>query len=294
MTSLLDVRGLSVAFGDVEVVHDVSFSLRAGEALGIVGESGSGKTQTMLAVLRLLARGGRATAGSVTLSGRELLTLSAEEMRQVRGRDIALVSQDALSALNPAMTVGTQMAEPLIFNEGMSEDAALARCAELLDQVGIPGARARLDAYPHQLSGGMQQRVGLARALAVEPKVLLMDEPFAALDAMTREVLRRELLQLWSLRKTAIVFVTHDLDEAILLSQRIILLRPRPGRIDQIVDVPLPQPRWQTNPRKLPEFAALQEQLWARIQAMADDSAEIGELASVLTAAATEPAGVHR
>jgi ABC-type microcin C transport system duplicated ATPase subunit YejF len=164
MTGLLDVRGLSVAFGEVEVVHDVSFSLGAGEALGIVGESGSGKTQTMLAVLRLLARGGKVTAGSVTFDGRDLLTLSPEEMRQVRGRGIALVSQDALSALNPSMSIGTQMAEPLIFNEGIDEEAALARCVELLDQVGIPGAKARLDAYPHQLSGGMRQRVLIAMA----------------------------------------------------------------------------------------------------------------------------------
>src|SRR5690606_1688748 len=135
------------------------------------------------------------------------------------------------------------------------------------------------DAYPHELSGGMQQRVGLARALAVEPKVLLMDEPFAALDAMTREVLRRELLQMWSRRRMAIVFVTHDIDEAIMLSQRIVLLRPRPGRVDEIIDIDLPEPRWQNDPRGLPAFAAMREHLWSRIHDMVRDGAELEELA---------------
>ncbi len=125
----------------------------------------------------------------------------------------------------------------------------------------------------------MQQRVGLARALAVEPKVLLMDEPFAALDAMTREVLRRELQHMWSRRRMTIVFVTHDIDEAILLSQRIVLLKPRPGRIDEVVDVDLPEPRLQTDPRALPRFAQLREHLWSRIHAMSRDGTPLEELA---------------
>jgi NitT/TauT family transport system ATP-binding protein len=125
----------------------------------------------------------------------------------------------------------------------------------------------------------MQQRVGLARALSVEPKVLLMDEPFAALDAMTREVLRRELLQMWSRRRMAIVFVTHDIDEAVLLSQRVVLLRPRPGRVDEIVEVELPEPRWRHDPRGLPAFAELRAHLWARIRDMGRDGAGLEELA---------------
>jgi NitT/TauT family transport system ATP-binding protein len=128
----------------------------------------------------------------------------------------------------------------------------------------------------------MQQRVGLARALAVEPKVLLMDEPFAALDAMTRETLRRELLQLWSRRRTAVVFVTHDIEEAIFLSQRIVLLRPRPGRIDEIVDVRLPERRWEEDPRALPEFVRLREHLWDRIRNMVREGAELEELGTAL------------
>jgi NitT/TauT family transport system ATP-binding protein len=151
------------------------------------------------------------------------------------------------------------------------------RAASLLGSVGL---RDFAEAYPHELSGGMQQRVGLARALSVDPKVLLMDEPFAALDAMTRETLRRDLLQVWARRKTAVVFVTHDIDEAILLSQRIVLLRPRPGRIDEIVEVKLPQPRWEQDPRGNPEFVRLRDYLWGRIRDMVRDGAELEELGS--------------
>ena len=224
MTDLLDVRGLSVAFGDVEVVHDVSFTLGAGEALGIVGESGSGKTQTIMAVLRLLARGGKVTAGSVILDSRELLTLSPEEMRRVRGRGIALVSQDALSALNPAMTVGTQMAEPLIFNEGMSEEAALARSAELLDQVGIPGAKARLKTYPHQLSGGMRQRVLIAMAISGRPKLLIADEPTTALDVTIQAQILRLIDRLRRELDMALVLISHDLGVVAGVADRVAIM----------------------------------------------------------------------
>ena len=224
MSDLLDVSSLSVTFGGVEVVHNVSFSLRAGEALGIVGESGSGKTQTMMAVLRLLARGGKVASGSVMLDGRDLLVLTAEEMRQVRGRDIALVSQDALSALNPSMTIGTQMAEPLIFNEGMSEKAALDRCADLLGQVGIPGAKTRLDAYPHQLSGGMRQRVLIAMAICCRPKLLIADEPTTALDVTIQAQILRLLDRLRRELDMALVLISHDLGVVAGVADRVAIM----------------------------------------------------------------------
>ena len=143
-------------------------------------------------------------------------------------------------------------------------------------------------AFPHELSGGMQQRVGLARALSVEPKVLLMDEPFAALDAMTREVLRGELLRMWSERRMAIVFVTHDIEEAVMLSQRIVLLRPRPGRVDEIAEVSLKEPRWQHDPRTQPAFIEMREHLWNRIRGMAEDGEELEELAAAFPRAPAE------
>jgi NitT/TauT family transport system ATP-binding protein len=170
--------------------------------------------------------------------------------------------------------------------------ARAERAERVMALLGAVGLRDFADSYPHELSGGMQQRVGLARALAVEPEVLLMDEPFAALDAMTRETLRGELLRMWSRRRMAVVFVTHDIDEAILLSQRIILLRPRPGRIEEIVTVTLPEPRWLHDPRGRPAFADLRAQLWASIQGMARDGTALEELARAFPDAETpEPPG---
>jgi NitT/TauT family transport system ATP-binding protein len=262
--------GKSFAEGRVRAVEDISFDVQPGEFVSLVGPSGCGKTTLLRIINGLLLP----DEGEVRVMGRE----------PQPGPDLAMVFQSA--RLLPWRTVRGNI-EFVLALRGLQRSERADRADALLEAVGLKDFTG---AYPHQLSGGMQQRVGLARALAVEPKVLLMDEPFAALDAMTREVLRRELLQLWWLRKTAIVFVTHDLDEAILLSQRIVLLRPRPGRVDEIVDVPLPQPRWDMNPRKLPEFATLHEHLWARIQGMAGDSAEIGELASLLSRPATDRA----
>src|SRR5690606_29933722 len=185
------------------------------------------------------------------------------------GPDLAMVFQSA--RLLPWLTVAGNI-EFVLQLKGLSGSERPARARALLGAVGL---RDFAEAFPHELSGGMQQRVGLARALAVEPKVLLMDEPFAALDAMTREVLRKELLQLWSRRGIAIVFVTHDIDEAVLLSQRVVLLRPRPGRVDDIVEVDFPEPRWQNDPRTLPAFKNIRDHLWARIHDMVRDGAEL-------------------
>ena len=231
---LLDVQGLSVVYGapgrEIRVVDEVSFTVGAGQALAVVGESGCGKSQTMLAVLRLLPQGGRIGSGRVRLDGRELTGLPEDEMRHVRGRGIAYIAQDALSALNPVMTIGGQMAEPLIVDDGMSEEAAHRRCVELLDMVGIPGAAERLDSYPHQLSGGMRQRVLIAMAISCRPRVLVADEPTTALDVTLQaqilaliDGLRREL-------GMALVLVSHDLglvagitdDVAIMYAGRVV------------------------------------------------------------------------
>lgn len=259
---LISLRHVGKSFGDIRALSDISFEVQPGEFVSLVGPSGCGKTTLLRLMNGLLAP----DEGVLSVMG------AAPEP----GPDLAMVFQSA--RLLPWRSVRGNI-EFVLGLRGLPRAERPARARALLGAVGLADFA---DAFPHQLSGGMQQRVGLARALAVEPKVLLMDEPFAALDAMTREVLRRELLQLWWRRKTAIVFVTHDLDEAILLSQRIVLLRPRPGRIDEIVEVPLPQPRWQDDPRQLPEFAALRAHLWDRIQGMAGDGAEVGELATVL------------
>ena len=251
--------GKSFKEGTLQVLDGISFDVRAGEFVSVVGPSGCGKTTLLRLINGLLAP----DQGKVRVRG----------AAPVPNSDLAMVFQSA--RLLPWRTVAGNI-DFVLALRGLSRKDSAARTMALLGAVGL---RDFADAYPHELSGGMQSRVGLARALAVEPQVLLMDEPFAALDAMTRETLRAELLRLWSRRRMAVVFVTHDIDEAILLSQRIILLRPRPGRIEEIVSVDLPEPRWQHDPRGLPAFAQLRSHLWGRIQGMARDGVALEDLA---------------
>ncbi|MEQ1899427.1 MAG: ABC transporter ATP-binding protein [Devosia sp.] len=251
--------GKSFAEGAVRALDDVSFDVAPGEFVCLVGPSGCGKT-TLLRMIN----------GLIEASEGEVLVMGA---RPRPGPDLAMVFQSA--RLLPWRTVSGNIEFALALR-GHARQERKRRADGLLAAVGL---RDFATAYPHQLSGGMQQRVGLARALAVEPKVLLMDEPFAALDAMTREVLRNELLRMWERRRTAIVFVTHDIDEAVLLSQRIVLLRPRPGRIQEILDVDLGGARWKKDVRALPAFTALRTHLWDRIQEMARDGVALEELA---------------
>ncbi|MDN2565075.1 ABC transporter ATP-binding protein [Aquibium sp. A9E412] len=212
---VLEVENLRVSYGSaqrpIHVVNDVSFSVRPGEALGIVGESGCGKSQTMLAVLRLLSGSGRITAGRARFEGQDLAALSARQMRRIRGHGLALISQDALSALNPSMRIGAQMAEPLVRYDGMSRGDARKRCIELLEMVGIPGAATRLAAYPHELSGGMRQRVLIAMAISGNPKLLIADEPTTALDVTIQAQILRLIDRLRRELGMALVLITHDL-----------------------------------------------------------------------------------
>ena len=269
--ALISLRQVTKSFRDGRLLalQGISFDVRPGEFVGLVGPSGCGKTT----LLRLIN-------GLIAPDQGEVLVNSAPP---VPNSDLAMVFQSA--RLLPWRTVAGNI-DFVLRLRGLSAGDSAARTQALLGAVGL---RDFADAYPHELSGGMQSRVGLARALAVEPQVLLMDEPFAALDAMTRETLRAELLRMWSRRRMAVVFVTHDIDEAILLSQRIVLLRPRPGRIDDIVSVDLPEPRWQTDPRGLPAFAQLRSHLWGRIQAMAQGGVALEELARAFPEADIPP-----
>ena len=176
---LLSVEDLRVEFwtsrGTVHAVNGISFDIAPGETLGIVGESGCGKSVTSLALLGILARAGRVTSGRASFGGRDLLQLSDRELRKIRGREIAMIFQDPMTSLNPVLTIGRQIREALQTHMGMNRREALARAAELLDQVGIPSAKARISDYPHQFSGGMRQRAMIAMALATEPKLLIAD-----------------------------------------------------------------------------------------------------------------------
>lgn len=258
---IISLNGVGRSFKDgrVQALRDISFSVAEGEFVTLVGPSGCGKTT----LLRLID-------GLITPDEGEVL-VAGKPPRP--GPNLAMVFQSA--RLMPWRTVVGNIEFALALR-GIGRGERRERALALLGSVGL---RDFANSYPHELSGGMQQRVGLARALSVDPKVLLMDEPFAALDAMTRETLRSELLRMWSRRRTAVVFVTHDIDEAVYLSQRVVMLRPRPGRVDEIITVDLPEPRWERDPRLDPTYVELRNHLWDRIRNMVKEGAELEELA---------------
>jgi oligopeptide/dipeptide ABC transporter ATP-binding protein len=222
---LLSVRDLRVQFwtrrGTVYAVNGVSFDIARGETLGIVGESGCGKSVTSLALLGILPRAGRVVDGTATFAGRELLHLSDRELRRVRGRDIAMIFQDPMTSLNPVLTIGRQIREALETHFDMGRDEANKRAAELLDHVGIPGAKARIRDYPHQFSGGMRQRAMIAMALACEPKLLIADEPTTALDVTIQAQILNLLRELVREQDTALILITHDLGVVAGMCERI-------------------------------------------------------------------------
>jgi oligopeptide/dipeptide ABC transporter ATP-binding protein len=212
--TILAVEGLEVTVGDTPIVRDVSLSLAPGGRLGLVGESGCGKTVTAMAVMGLLRRPLERTAGRVMLGDTDLATLGRRRLDRLRGSRIAMVYQDPMASLNPLQRVGRQVVEAVRLHSDVSRGAARARAVELLDEVGIPDPAARVDSYPHELSGGMRQRVMIAMALAGEPEVLLCDEPTTALDVTTQRRIVELLTRISDERRLAIVLITHDLGVA--------------------------------------------------------------------------------
>ena len=209
MTVLLEIQELRIAFDGTEVVHGVNLSVAPGERLALVGESGSGKSVTALAILRLLESA--QLSGSVRWQGRELLSLDEREMRAIRGDEIAMIFQEPMTALNPLLTIGQQIAEVLELKKGLNRQHAWQRVQELLKDVGIDEPERRANSYPHQLSGGQRQRAMMAMALASEPKLLLADEPTTALDANLRLQMLELLAQLQARTGMAVLLITHDL-----------------------------------------------------------------------------------
>jgi oligopeptide/dipeptide ABC transporter ATP-binding protein len=222
---LLSVEGLAVQFwtarGTIHAVNGVSFDIAPGETLGIVGESGCGKSVTSLALLGILPRAGRAVAGSAMFDRQDLLQLSDDDLRTIRGKEIAMIFQDPMTSLNPVLTIGSQIREPLETHFGMDRREADKRAAELVDRVGIPGAKTRLKDYPHQFSGGMRQRAMIAMALACEPKLLIADEPTTALDVTIQAQILDLLRELVVERNTALILITHDLGVVAGMCQRV-------------------------------------------------------------------------
>jgi NitT/TauT family transport system ATP-binding protein len=237
------VEGVSKAFGAVQALVDIAVHVRAGEFLSLIGPSGCGKTTLLKIIAGLVpADRGRVSVGGRVVSG--------------PGRECSVVFQDF--ALLPWATVQRNVEFGLLLRGVVPAERA-ARARRAIGKVGLAGFEA---AYPAQLSGGMQQRVGLARALAVNPQVLLMDEPFASIDEQTRRVFQDDLLSLWSEERKTVVLVTHSMEEAIYLSDRVVVLSPRPGRVHRVLDVPLPRPREAGEVRATAEFARLVDDLW--------------------------------
>jgi dipeptide transport system ATP-binding protein len=226
--ALLEIENLSVEFpshnGTMHAVDSVSLSLNTGEVLGIVGESGSGKSVTMMALMGLVAYPGHVRADKLRFDGHDLLGLSDRERRRLTGKDLSMIFQDPTTSLNPCFTVGYQLAETLKMHMGMDRKAARKRSIELLEQVGIPAPESRLYAYPHQLSGGMSQRVMIAMAIACDPKLLIADEPTTALDVTIQAQILDLLRSLQKDRGMALVLITHNMGVVQEMAQQVAVM----------------------------------------------------------------------
>ena len=244
---LLSVKNLTVVFktrfGEVPVIDDVSFSIAPGEILGIVGESGCGKTMTSLAIMRLMPEQGIVTSGSIRLSGEDLVLASEARMRDLRGNEISMVFQEPMTSLNPVFSVGEQIAEVLTAHQGLSKSEAREQAVELLESVKIPLPSRRVNDYPHQLSGGMRQRVMIAIALACRPKVLIADEPTTALDVTVQAHIFELLHDLRDQTGTSIVLITHDMASVAEMAERVMVMyagrKVEEGPVVEILTNPL-------------------------------------------------------
>ena len=243
---ILSVRGLRTHFftkaGVVKAVDDVSFAVERGQVLGLVGESGSGKSMTGYSLMGLIDPPGRIVDGSIMLDGIELTKLDAEAMRRIRGSRVAMIFQDPMMTLNPVLRIDTQMIEAILAHEKVGEAAARARAREALVMVGIPSPDERLDAYPHQFSGGMRQRVAIAIALLNKPDVIIADEPTTALDVTIQGQILYEMQRLTRETGTALIWITHDLSVIAGLADRVSVMYAgrivEEGTVEEVLAAP--------------------------------------------------------
>src|SRR5438046_202909 len=246
MRNLVEVRDLNVRFtGDrtVHAVNDLSFSVGQGEVLGLLGESGSGKSVTLRALMRLLPRKRTQISGTVNVLGRDVLAMNDEQLSAFRGQTVSMIFQEPALALDPVYTIGHQIAESVMRHEGKSQKEGMARALEMLEVVRIPSAKRRLEAYPHEMSGGMRQRAMIALALACKPKILLADEPTTALDATVQIQILLLLLELQREFGMSVIFVTHDIGVAIEICDRVAVMHAgqivERGTLSQIARSPM-------------------------------------------------------
>ena len=229
MAKLLEVKNLKTQFftqdGVVHAVNGISYTVEAGETVAIVGESGSGKSVGVMSLIRLIPMPpGKIVDGEVWFDGQDLLTLSEDELRRIRGNRIAMIFQDPMTSLNPVLTIGRQITEALELHLNMSKDEARKRAVQLLGMVGIPGAEARLDDYPHQFSGGMRQRVMIAMGLSCDPQLLIADEPTTALDVTIQAQIVDLVGRLKKELGMAIIWITHDLGVVAGMAERVLVM----------------------------------------------------------------------
>ncbi|TDP61852.1 ABC transporter ATP-binding protein [Roseateles toxinivorans] len=243
---LLEVSNLRLQFdtprGLVQAIDGISFTLDKGEILGLVGESGSGKSQTGNTIMGLLDRGARITEGSIRFKGQELLGLPQEQLRRIRGNKIAMIFQDPMMTLNPVLRIDTQMVEAVLAHQNVGREAALKLALQALERVGIAAPEERLKCYPHQLSGGMRQRVVIAIALLNSPEIFIADEPTTALDVTIQSQILFEVQKLCRDTGAALIWITHDLAVVAALADRVCVMHRgkivEQGTVDQILDTP--------------------------------------------------------
>ena len=246
MTPVLELRDLQTSFvapaATVHALREISLTVARGEILGLVGESGSGKSLTGFSINRLISPPGRVTAGEVLLHGKDILPLAETEMRKLRGRKIAMIFQDPMMTLNPVLRIGTQIRDVLLAHEKLSRSEIRARALAALDEVGIPAPEDRLRAYPHQLSGGMRQRVAIAIALLHQPDLVIADEPTTALDVTIQGQILALVQRLCRDRGTALIWISHDLAVVAGLADRVAVMYAgrivEEGPVDAILDAP--------------------------------------------------------
>ncbi|RKF16621.1 ABC transporter ATP-binding protein [Roseovarius spongiae] len=245
--ALLEVRDLRVAFprgksDEVEALRGVDLTLDKGERLGVVGESGAGKSMLAFAILNLIAEPGRVSAGAITFDGENLLDLPDRKVRRIRGNRISMIFQDPMVTLNPVLTIGTQMIETLKAHRRISDRAAHKLSVEKLKLVAIPSAESRMDAYPHELSGGLRQRVVIAIALLTDPEIIIADEPTTALDVTIQAEIMALILRLCRENHVALILITHDLGVVAEVTQRLMIMYAgkcvETGRTREIIDAP--------------------------------------------------------
>lgn len=267
---MLDIQNISVTFekNPEPAVAGVNLEMKRGEIVCIVGESGSGKTTVIRAVLGCLPGGGYVSEGNIRFEGKSLLGFSREDWRKLRGKDISMIFQDSGAMINPVRRIGAQYVEYIRTHEKMSKKDAWDRGIEMLERMQLPSGDNIMRSYPFQLSGGMRQRVGIARGLVHNPAVLLLDQPFGALDAITRKTLNQELLRIYTEKQNTMVMVTNNINEALTLATRVIILSPKPSMVVGNYTVPFSLEERREGLLENPRFLELRALITALIHSI--------------------------